>query len=113
MVEPVSSCTEYFNKIEDRFIADGAKGVSATYMWELTGDGGGTWCAKIENGTITVTEGPAEKPNVTYQMEASDYVKMVNGEINGTKAVMTRKLKVTGSILMAKKMNKFLPPRKA
>jgi putative sterol carrier protein len=113
MVEPVSSCTEYFDKIEDRFVADGAKGVSATYMWELTGDGGGTWCAKIADGGITVTQGPAEKPDVTYTMEASAYVKMVNGEINGTKAVMTRVLKVTGSILKAKKMNKFLPPRKA
>jgi len=113
MVEPVSTCTEYFEKIEDRFIADGAKGVSATYVWELTGDGGGTWTAQIENGTITISEGAADKPNVTYNMGADDYVKMVNGELNGTKAVMTRKLKVTGSILMAKKMNKFLPPRKA
>jgi putative sterol carrier protein len=113
MVEPVSTCTEYFDNIENRFIADGAKGVTATYMWELSGEGGGTWCAKIENGTIAISQGPAEKPNVTYQMDAGDYVKMVNGEINGTKAVMTRKLKVTGSILMAKKMNKFLPPRKA
>jgi putative sterol carrier protein len=113
MVEAISSCTEYFENIEDRFIAGGAKGVSATYVWELSGDGGGTWTGTVKDGAITITEGAAEKPNVTFQMGADDYIKMVNGELNGTKAVMTRKLKVVGSILMAKKMNKFLPARKA
>ena len=36
---------------------------------------------------------------------------MVNGDLDGTRAYMTRKLKIKGSIPMAQKMKKFLPVR--
>jgi putative sterol carrier protein len=112
MVAPVSSCQEYFASVSDRFIADKAKTVEATYMFELAGDGGGTWTVHVNKGEVSVTEGSVEKPSVTLQMKASDYVDLANGDLGGTKAVMTRKLKVSGNILLARKMNDFLPPLK-
>ncbi len=47
---------------------------------------------------------------MTYKMSADNYVKLANGDMNGAMAFMSRKLKVAGSIPMAQKMNKFLPP---
>jgi putative sterol carrier protein len=106
----ISSCQEYFETLQERFIADEAKGVDATFVYQLEGDGGGTWTVRVKDGTVSVEPGAAAQPTVTYTMKAENYVKLANGDMNGAMAFMTRKLKVSGSIPMAQKMNKFLPP---
>ena len=111
MVARVNDCKEYFATLDDRFIATEAKGVKATYQYDLDGDDGGTWTVTINDGAMEVAEGGSASPTVTYKMKAANYVKMVNGDLSGTKAFLTRKLKVSGSIPMAQKMNKFLPPK--
>lgn len=108
----VTSCKEYFETLEERFIADQAQGVTASYVYELDGDGGGTWTVKIDDGALSVVDGAVDNPSVTYKMKADNYVKLANGKLNGAKAVLTRKLKVSGSIALARKMNNFLPPAK-
>jgi len=106
----VSSCKEYFETVPERFIAEEAKGVNAVFVYELDGPGGGTWTVTVKDGQVSVATGAAAEPTVTYKMAAEAYVQLANGEINGAKAFLTRKLKVSGSIPMAQKMNKFLPP---
>ncbi len=106
----VTSCQEYFETLQERFIAAEAKGVDATFVYQLEGAGGGTWTVKVSDGKLTVEPGAAGAPTVTYTMKADNYIKLANGEMNGAMAFMTRKLKVSGSIPMAQKMNKFLPP---
>jgi putative sterol carrier protein len=113
MTTAVDSCQAWFDTIENRFIASEANGVDAKYSYQITGNGGGDWTLTVKNGGYTVADGIADDANVTYTIEADDYVRLVNGELNGVKAVMTRKLKVKGSIVLAKKMNKFLPPGQA
>lgn len=112
MVAPVSSCQEYFQTLDERFVASEAKGMNAVYQYNLTGDGGGNWFVAINDGAMTVSEGEHEKPNVTYTMEAKNYVDMANGDLDGTKAYLTRKLKVKGNIGLAQKLKKVLPPAK-
>jgi putative sterol carrier protein len=106
----ISSCTEYFDTLKERFVADEAKGVDATFVYELDGNGGGTWTVTVKGGELSVAPGATANPTVTYKMTADNYIKLANGEMNGAMAFMTRKLKVAGSIPMAQKMNKFLPP---
>lgn len=112
MVAPVSSCQEYFEKLNERFVSSEAKGLNAVYQYNLSGDGGGNWYVAINDGEMSVTEGQHEKPNVTYTMEAKNYVDMANGDLDGTKAYLTRKLKVKGNLGLAQKLKKILPPAK-
>jgi putative sterol carrier protein len=112
MVGQVTSVKHYFDTLPDRFVASAAKGVKAIYQFELAGDGGGTYHVKIDDGTLEVVEGPAEKPNTTIKMAADDYVQMVNGKLSGTMAFMKGKLKVAGNVMLAQKMQAFLPPSK-
>ncbi|MGE0325597.1 MAG: SCP2 sterol-binding domain-containing protein [Polyangiaceae bacterium] len=112
MVDRIDNCQQYFDTIQDRFIADQAKGVEATYVYELSGSGGGTWTVSVKDQAVSVAEGATDNASVTYTMKAEDYVKLANGDLGGAKAVMTRKLKVSGSIPLARKMNNFLPPLK-
>src|SRR5438105_4911729 len=102
----IASCQEYFDTVQERFLPEHAGGVHATFVYELDGDDGGTWTVKIDEGKISVERGAVSEPTVTYKMKASDYVQLANGDLNGAKAFLTRKLKVGGSIQMAQKMNK-------
>ncbi len=110
MIPKVSSCQEYFDTLDTRFIADAAAGVQATIVYDIAGDGGGQWTVTVEDGALAVEPGAVDGPTVTIKMKADHYVDMVNGDLDGTRAFMTRKLKVAGSIPMAQKMKKFLPP---
>ena len=106
----VNNIKEYFDTLEQRFVADASKGVNAVFQFELAGDGGGQYHLVVEDGAMHVHEGGHDKPNATIKMSADDYVKMVNGKLNGQMAAMTGKLKVGGNILMARKMQKLFPP---
>lgn len=110
MANRVTSCREFFDTLPERFVADKARGVDAKYVFQLEGEGGGTWTATVRDMTVSVSEGAASDANVTYNMKASDYVDLANGDINGMKAVITRKLKVSGNLALAQRMNDFLPP---
>ncbi len=112
MVTQVTSVKHYFDTLPERFVPEAAKGVNAVYQFEIAGDGGGTYHVKIADGTMQVVEGPAESPSATIKMAADDYVQMANGKLSGTMAFMKGKLKVTGNVMLAQKMQAFLPPAK-
>jgi putative sterol carrier protein len=112
VVARVSTVKEYFDTLADRFVASAAKGVSAVFQFELAGEGGGTYHVTVKDGTMEVAEGPAASPSTTIKMAAPDYVQMVNGDLGGTMAFMKGKLKVSGNLMLAQKMQAFLPPKK-
>ncbi len=112
MVMQITSVKQYFETLPERFISEAAKGVTATYQFEIGGEGGGTYTVKVTDGALQVTEGATESPSTTIKMQAADYIEMVNGKLSGTMAFMKGKLKVTGNVMLAQKMQAFLPPAK-
>ena len=113
MSRRVGSVQEYFETLSERFVPTAAKGVNATILFDLSEgstDGSGQWLVTVQNETCTVAPGRIEKPTVTITMKPTDYINMANGDLDGTKAFLTRKLKVSGNIPMAQKMKSFLPP---
>ena len=112
MPDPISSVQDYFDTLDNRFVSSAAKGVNAIYQFELSGDGGGIWHVVVNDGSYEAIEGAHDSPTTTFTMDAGNYVKMVNGELNGRVAALTRKLKVTGNRVMAFKLQKILPPNK-
>jgi putative sterol carrier protein len=108
----VTSVKEYFDTIDSRFHSDAAKGVNAVFQFELSGPGGGIYAVSVDDTKVSVTEGAHASPTVTLKMDADDYVKMSNGKINGHWAVMSGKLKVSGNMMVAMKMQQLFPPEK-
>ena len=84
----------------------------ATFQFELSGDGGGTYHVKVEDGSIAVGEGPAASANATIKMKGEDYVKMVNGKLSGTMAFLKGQMKIAGDMMLAQKMQQLFPPNK-
>ena len=101
MADVASSCKEVFDNMASRFKKDAAKGMTATYQFDLSGDGGGQWHVMIANEQCQVQEGKAASPNITISMTAKDYLDMVNGKLNGQMAFMTGKLKIAGDMGLA------------
>ena len=75
-----------------------AKGVNAVVQLNATGEGGGQYAVALADEKANFTEGAAENPNVTIEVKADDWVKIMSGEMDPTMAFMMGKLKITGDL---------------
>ena len=95
---------EVFEALPLALQPDKAKGMDATFQFELTGEGGGTWVAKIADGQCTVTEGGIDHPSATIGMEAADYVAIAQGKLDMARAFMGGKIRVKGDMGLIMKL---------
>jgi putative sterol carrier protein len=100
---------EVFDGMRQSFQADKAKGVHAKYQWELSGTNGGEWWIDVEDGTYKMGKGKIDNPTVTFITSDKDWVAMSNGQLKGTWAFMTGRLKVRGSHSVARKLDDIFP----
>lgn len=82
--------------------------LNASYQFNLTGEGGGTYHATFENGTYDIGEGPAAAAKCTVTMSSNDFIALVSGKLNPTTAFMTGKLKIAGDMSLAMKLQSVL-----
>ena len=87
-----------FSGMKSNFNAEKASGVNATVQFDLSGDGGGLWYAEIADGSLDLQEGKVTSPSATISMDADDFEKMSNGELNAMMAFMSGKIKVQGDL---------------
>ena len=104
-----STPQQALDKRQDAFQADKAKGVHASYQWELTGPNGGDWWLIVNNGTYTMGRGKIHNPNVTFVATDEDWVAMSNKTLNVPLAYVTGRLKIQGSHRLVKELDKIFP----
>lgn len=109
----VTSVQNYFDTLQERFVSDAAKGLKAIFQFELAGDAGGTYNVVVDDGKMSWEKAAHASPGITIKMAAEDFVKMVNGKLNGQMAFMTGKMKIAGQIPLAMKMQTLFPAGKA
>ena len=83
-------------------------GMNGVFQFDLSGENGGVWHVKLADGDGSVAAGPAENPGVTISMAADDFVALTEGELDGTMAFMSGKLKVKGDMGLAMKLQTLL-----
>ena len=96
---------EFFERLETR--ADGsskAAGLNATYLFDI--NGAGKWIVRVENGRPSVSEGDGEA-DTTISASEETFLRIVNRELNATSAFMTGKLRVTGDMGNAMKLQQL------
>ena len=104
MSETAAAVKEIFSQMSANLNPDAAKGMNSVIQFNLSGDGGGNYNVVIKDGTATVNEGTHASPNMTMTMAAQDYVDMITGKLNGQMAFMSGKLKISGDMGLAMKM---------
>ncbi|HOK08374.1 MAG TPA: SCP2 sterol-binding domain-containing protein [Candidatus Hydrogenedens sp.] len=100
----MSQVAEFFNQLTSKVDPAKIKGMNVTYQFVITGEGGGEWAVAVSNEQLTVTEGKAEKANITLTISASDFLDLVAGKLNGQTAFLTGKLKIQGDMTLALKL---------
>ena len=95
------------NRMPMAFIPDKAKDVNAVVQYHLTGAEGGDWIVTIQDGECTVTEGVAEKPDMTLTADSEDYKQVILGKSNAMTAFMQGKLKLAGDLNLAMKLPNY------
>ncbi|HKA26151.1 MAG TPA: SCP2 sterol-binding domain-containing protein [Gaiellaceae bacterium] len=99
------SAREFFDTLEARASnSTKAAGLNASYLFDI--DGAGEWTVRVENGKVSVQEGAGEA-DTTISASEDTFVKIINGQQNPTSAFMMGKLKVSGDLGNAMKLQQL------
>jgi len=108
--EPSNSTPQQvFDGMRQSFRANQAKGVHARYQWDLSGPNGGQWWIDVNDGAYKMGKGKIDHPNVTFVATDKDWVAVCNGQLGGTWAYLTGRLKVRGDQGVARKLGEIFP----
>jgi len=104
-----STPQEVFDGMRQSFQPNKAKGVHARYQWELSGPQGGQWWIDVDDGKYKMGKGKISNPNVTFVAKDKDWVAVSSGQLGGTWAYMTGRLKIRGDQGLARKLGQIFP----
>ena len=107
--QQISTPQQALDKRQDAFQADKAKGVHASYQWELSGPNGGEWWLSVNDGTYKTGMGKIDNPNVTFVASDEDWVAMSNKTLKVPWAYLTGRLKIQGSHRLVKELDEIFP----
>ncbi len=104
MAPRATSAQEIFDAMPGRLLPEQAGDLNATILFDLSGEGGGQWLLTLANKQATVIQGAAPNPTMTFSASASDYVAIINGDLNAMQAFMQGKVKIKGDMSLALKL---------
>jgi 3-ketosteroid 9alpha-monooxygenase subunit A len=103
------SVDAYFSTLARRFDPDAAGELDAVFQWSLTGERSRQCYARVRRGLVETAEGMHDAPTVTIEMSSEDYLRMINGELNGAFAFSTGRGRLRGPVKLAMRMQKLFP----
>jgi putative sterol carrier protein len=103
--------TTFETEIHNKIIADPekAKLVGAIYLFKLTGDGGGDWTVNLKDDP-GVKAGDSGNADCTFELRAEDWDELRARPEAGMQMYFQQRLKVTGNIMLATKLQQILNP---
>ncbi len=104
----MSALKEVFDGIQAKFGEGSVGDFSATYLFQLEGDDAGEWTIAIADGQGSVAEGDGGEATCTIKVSSENFVNMVSGKANAQMLFMQGKLKVSGNMGQALKLQKIL-----
>lgn len=104
----MSELKNVFAEIDEAIAEDSSviEGIDSTYQFNLGEEG--TYQLVLKGADSYSVEGEKEDPDCTMTMTAEDFIKMSAGDLNGTQAFMTGRLKVKGNMGLALKLQSVL-----
>ena len=85
-----------------------SQGLDAVYQFNLSGDEEGTYQVVLRPDGSYAGAGELETSNCTLSMESEDFKKLVQGEMNGTQAFLSGKLRIDGDMGLALRLQDVL-----
>lgn len=95
---------DIFDNMCTQFLPEKAANDKAIIGFNLSGDNGGTYYARIENGTCETGAGaPPATADITISSDAQDFINLVTGKISPIIAMTSGKFKIQGPMGVAMK----------
>jgi hypothetical protein len=80
-----------------------------TFQWEFTDPDVPTWHLTVDNGSSTVAQGEASKPDLRLRLSYQDWVDIVGERLDPVRAVATGRLRPRGNPLAFARLGKVFP----
>ena len=104
-----------FALMPELFLPEKAQGLTVSVYYQVTGEGGGDYTCRIENGVFSLKR--EAKPDATsvVVIGAEDWIALNEGKLDPMQAFMTGKLNGTGDLGLLQKFPKFFkkPPKQS
>jgi putative sterol carrier protein len=100
----MTSTQEFFATLESRVDESKTAGMNNSFLFDI--EGAGKWKVDVRDGKVSVTEG-GDDADATITTSQETFERITAGEQNPTSAYMTGKLKVTGDMGAAMKLQKL------
>ena len=84
-------------------------GRPTTFQWEFTDPDVPTWHLTVNNGSSTVEQGEAAKPDVRLQLSYQDWVDVVGERLDPMRLIARGRLRPKGNPLALRKLTKVFP----
>ena len=101
------NAAELFAKMDESFNAEAASGIDAVFQYEFSDDD--NYYVVVKDGTKDIQQGDHDAPTVTISSDVATFMGIVDGSVNGMQAFMSGKLKATGNVILAQKMQTLFP----
>ncbi|NXG37169.1 HSDL2 protein, partial [Dromaius novaehollandiae] len=107
--KPLSPVAETFKVIQGAISEEFVKAIQGVFLFELSGDDGGTWYIDLKTkGGSAGCGKPPVKADVVMSLSSADFVKMFTGKLKPTMAFMSGKLRISGNMALAMRLEKML-----
>ena len=103
---------EIFEAMPSVYNPAAGAGLTKTYQWNITGEQAGKWAFRIVNGNGELIPGGVDKPDVTITVSDNDWIAITEGKLDATQAFMSGKLKITGDMMLAMRLQSLFPVRR-
>jgi putative sterol carrier protein len=96
---------DFFANLESGVDPAQIDGLDHSYLFDIEGEG--RWLVEVHDGKVSVTENPEGGADVSFQMSAETFDRLLAGKQNPMVAYMTGKLKVDGDLSAARELQKL------
>jgi len=105
------TCAEMFERMEEKFKEVKLPDIDGVFQFNVPGEDGGQWHAVCQGRSCRVSSGRYPRPDVTVTVNAENAVKLAEGRLNPALALLTRKVKVRGDMVLAARIQRLLAGR--
>lgn len=106
---PAEKVGALFEKIQSNLNGEVVSRTQALYQFNLSGADAGTWYIDLRSGEGQCGHGDApDKPDATLAMDSKHFFDLFSGKMKPSMAYMMGKLKISGNLQKAMKLEKLM-----
>lgn len=99
---------QVFTQMSERIRPEATQDLQTTVQWEIDArDETHPYVLRIDHGEGSYEKGHAEDPRVTFRADVASFARLITGQANPFVLVATRKLRISGDLLFARKVPTF------